>query len=572
MSCDPPLVDIRARPTNYIRVLPRPSSVQLSGGFRTLGPETRLAADPGLAGVAAWLRDAIRLPLEPGAGGLRLSIDRSQPLAGYVLSTTPDGIHIAGGSAAGVFHGAQTLRQLIGGAAPAGGCRGGAGPAGAALAGAVSADAASAGAVSAGAVSAGAVSAGAVPAGGFRVPVGRIVDAPRFRWRGVMLDVARHFMPVDDVVRFIDLAAYHKLNVLHLHLTDDQGWRIEVPGRPRLTEVGAWRSSTMLGARQHARYDGRPHGGFYTADDLRRIVSYAAERFVTVVPEVDMPGHMQAAVAAYPELGNGFSGPVRESWGISPHVLNMSGQALDFCRDVLTHLCEIFPSEVIGIGGDECPVDEWQDHPDPSAVQPWFTAQMAAHLATLGRRIFGWDELISRGAPRDALIAAWRGPAPTVAAARAGFSVVACPDISCYLDYRQSDDPGEPTPVGTRLTLDDVYAFEPIPAGLTEAEAANIIGAQVNVWTEHMESARRVDYMTYPRLCAFAEVVWGTRDPSTFPERLGRHLERLGAMGVNYRPLTGPRPEDARPGAPGNPRTLEDRLAELHEMTADLRK
>ena len=514
-------------------MIPRPTSARFSGGTFALGPGAPLAFDDGLGSVAAWLRDAISLPLPPGDGGLRLAIDKDQPLEGYVVSTAPDGVVIAGGSPAGVFHGAQTLRQTL-------------------------------------------------FQGDGRLPIGRIVDAPRFRWRGVMLDVARHFMPVPDVLRFLDLAAFHKLNVLHLHLTDDQGWRIEVPGWERLTEVGARRSSTMLGARVHGQYDGRPHGGFYTADDLRRIVAYAAERFVTVIPEVDMPGHMQAAVAAYPELGNGWSGPVRESWGISTHVLNMSDRALSFCRDVLAQVCSIFPSELIGIGGDECPIDEWIGSPDlarlglagPAEVQPWFTAQMAAFLGSLGRRVYGWDELLTRGAPPDAVIAAWRGPLPTVVAAKAGYSVVTCPDISCYLDYRQSDDPAEPTPVGTRLTLADVYAFDPIPPGLTETEAAHIQGAQANVWTEHMESPRRVDYMTYPRLCAFAEAVWSSpeRDLPSFLERLEPHLRHLDALGVNYRPLTGPRPGDARPGAPGNPRTLPDRLAQLHEMTADLRR
>jgi hexosaminidase len=441
---------------------------------------------------------------------------------GYALSIGADRISIVGGSPAGVFYGRQTLRQLT--------------------------------------------------AGG-TVPTGRIADAPRFRWRGVLLDVARHFMPVEDVLRFVDLAAFHKLNVLHLHLTDDQGWRFDVPGWPRLTSVGAWRPTTMLGARQHDRYDGRPHGGSYTDDDLRRIVAHAAQRHVTVVPEVDMPGHMQAAIAAYPELGNGYAGPVRSSWGISTHVLNMSGRTLEFCRDVLAHVCALFPSELIGIGGDECPTKEWADAADPAAVQGWFTGEMAAFLASKGRRVYGWDELLARGAPPSAVIAAWRGPAPTVAAARAGFDVVACPDIRCYLDYRQSDDPGEPTPVGTLLTLADVYAFDPVPPGLTPAEASRVRGGQANVWTEHMESASRVDYMTYPRLCAFAETVWGPagRDFADFSARLEEHLLRLDALGVNYRPLSGPRPADARPGAPGNPRTLPDRLAELHEMTADLR-
>jgi hexosaminidase len=395
-----------------------------------------------------------------------------------------------------------------------------------------------------------------------------------------MLDVARHFMPLPEVLRFIDLAAFHKLNVLHLHLTDDQGWRVEVPGWPRLTTVGAWRSSTMLGSRVHGRYDGKAHGGFYTEADLRRIVAHAASRHMTVVPEVDMPGHMQAAIAAYPELGNGFAGEVRTSWGISTHVLNVSDRALGFCRDVLSHLCDVFPSPLIGIGGDECPDDEWLDNPvisreglsGPSAVQGWFTAQMAAHLAGLGRRVYGWDELLAAGAPASAVIAAWRGFVPVTAAARAGREVVACPDISCYLDYRQSDDPGEPTPVGPVLSLADVYAFDPVPAGLTPDEEARVLGGQANIWTEHMESARRVEYMAYPRLCAFAEAVWSRdRDYDSFEARLRGHLRLLDELGVNYRPLSGPRPEDARPGAPGNPRSRSDRLSELHMMTADLR-
>ncbi|WP_433791085.1 beta-N-acetylhexosaminidase [Actinoplanes sp. CA-252034] len=451
--------------------------------------------------------------MEPGtAAGATVDarLDPDVPPEGYVLDLAPEGVVLRGGSEAGLFYGRQTLARL-----------------------------------------------GSPP------PCGRVEDAPRFAWRGVMLDVARHFMPVPDVLRFLDLIAFHRLNVLHLHLTDDQGWRIEVPGWPRLTSVGAWRSSTMLGSRVHGRYDDQPHGGFYTTDDLREIVEYAAERHVTVVPEVDMPGHMQAAIAAYPRLGNGFDGPVRTGWGISTHVLNLSPETLDFCRRVLDHLCDVFPSELIGIGGDECPTDEW---PGGRELQADFTARMAEHLAGRGRRLFGWDEILAGGAPDGAVVAAWRGVEPAEAAIRAGHRVVCCPDVKLYLDYRQSDDPGEPTPVGTLLTLEDVHAYEPPDSPL-------VLGVQANIWTEHMESLRRVEYMAFPRLCALAEVVWGPagRDFADFAARLPGHLERLDALGVNYRPLTGPRPGDARPGAPGHPRELADRLAELHEMTADLR-
>jgi hexosaminidase len=337
----------------------------------------------------------------------------------------------------------------------------------------------------------------------------------------------------------------------------------------------------MLGSRQHGRYDGRPHGGFYTADDLREIVAYAAARFVTVVPEIDMPGHMQAAIAAYPELGNGQRVSVREAWGISTHLLNVSDVALDFCREVLDEVCAIFPSSIVGIGGDECPPGEWQASAaardrmaalglgSTRELHGWFVGQMAAHLRTHGRRSYGWDEILDGGAPSDAVVAAWRGAGQVSVAARAGHDVVACPDTAVYLDYRQSDDPGEPTPVGTLLTLADVYDFEPVPPDLTEAEAGRVLGGQANIWTEHMESARRVDYMAFPRLCAFAEAMWSaTRDHASFAARLEPHLERLDALGVNYRPLTGPRPWDARPDAPGNPLTMAERLATIEDMLA----
>ncbi|GIE89180.1 beta-N-acetylhexosaminidase [Actinoplanes regularis] len=530
-------------------LVPRPLlAVPAEGDFQ-LDTTTPLDAAPELTGVAVWLRGvlgpATGCQLPPGPGGVRLQFDPGLPAEGYELDIRPTGVDIRGGSAAGVFYGAQTLRQLL---PPV------------------------------------TLRRAQLSRGPWTLPGGRIEDAPRFAWRGVMLDVARHFMPVADVLRLIDLIAFHKINMLHLHLTDDQGWRLEVPGRPRLTSVGGWRPATMLGSRQHERHDGRPHGGFYSSDDLREIVAHAAARQITVVPEVDMPGHMQAAIAAYPELGNGYSGPVRTAWGISPHVLNLGPEALDFCRAVLDHVCDLFPSGLIGIGGDECPVDEWRDSPvarariqaeglaGPERLQSWFTARMAEHLAGRGRRVFGWDEILLGGAPPGAVIAAWRGTGPAVHAARAGHPVVSCPDTSVYLDYRQSDDPAEPTPVGTRLTLADVHAFDPVPPGLTPPEAGLVLGGQANLWTEHMESSRRVDYQAFPRLCAFAETVWGPagRDFTEFSVRLSTHLGRLDALGVNYRPMTGPRPWDARPDAPGNPRTLDDRLAELREMTAGL--
>jgi hexosaminidase len=488
-------------------------------------------------------------------------IDSSLPSEGYEIDITPaKGVELTGGSPAGVFYARQTLRQLL----PPTALR----------------------------------KAGKDTKGPWNLKEQHISDAPLsgLSWRGCMLDVARHFMPVSDVLRFIDLLAFHKLNVFHFHLTDDQGWRFNVPEFPRLTTVGGWRARSMQSTRHHQVYDARPHGGFYSDDDLREIIAFASERHITVVPEVNMPGHMQAAIAAYPELGNvdveGRDANVQvwDSWGVSKKVLNVSDATLNFCRKVLDVICDIFPSKIIGIGGDECPYDEWKASAavqsrikdlgltSESALQGWFTDQMAAHLTKRGKRAYAWDEIIAGYAgPKDQItIAAWRGPGPTALAARRGFNVVACPDVNAYLDYRQSEDQREPTPVGTLLTLEDVYNFEPVPKGLKPEEAAHIVGAQVNVWVEHMENARRVEYMVYPRACAFAEVAWGKPQDKNgfngFVRRLeDKHIQRLEALGVNYRPQTGPRPWDGRPDAPGNPQSRQERLKEIDRMTAELR-
>lgn len=477
------------------------------------------------------------------------SIDLSLSREGYILdlgSSENGVVRITGGSQAGIFYARQTLKQLL----PPESLR----------------------------------HAGNACKGPWKVPVQQISDSPRFAWRGVMLDVARHFMPLPDLLRFIDLAAFHKFNTLHLHLTDDQGWRLPVDKWPRLTTVACWRKRSMLGAVEHDTYDARPHGGFYTKEDLQEAVAFAAERHVTIVPEIDMPGHMQAAIAAYPELGNGEQVEVMEAWGISTHVLNMSDKTLRFCKDVLDVAHEIFPGQYIGIGGDECPHTEWEANPDAqarmkhlglkneSSLHGWFVEQMADHLRSLGRRTYGWDEILAGGerTPSDVLIAAWRGIEPTKIAAQRGFQVVACPDVAAYLDFRQSEGPNEPTPMGTILSIKDVYAFNPIPSGLTEHEKTKVIGAQANIWTEHMETSTRVDYMAYPRLCAFSEVLWGKPETDDFEDRLVVHVGRLDALGVNYRRLGGPRPWDARPDALGKTKTMEERREKQGRFIADL--
>ncbi|MGY0234335.1 beta-N-acetylhexosaminidase [Longispora urticae] len=527
-------------------MLPLPGSVTWGQGEFALTPCVALSVGEGLDGVAHWLRGELgpalgcwlppagALPDSPGRAvpgrpKIALALDPALPASGYLLVVTPDGVTLLGGDPAGVFHGAQTLRQLL---PPA------------------------------------AFRRAPVAGGPWHVPAVTVRDAPRFPWRGCMLDVARHFMPKADVLRFVDLLAAHKLNVLHLHLTDDQGWRFPVAKYPLLTEVGGWRTESMVGSRQHGRHDGRPHGGHYTAEDLREIVGYAAARFVTVVPEIDLPGHTQAAVAAYPWLAHGTTAPgepaeavpVRTGWGLSPHGIALTEETLAFCRDVLDEVCALFPGTLIGIGGDECPPDQ------PADARRAFVRGLVDHLATHGRRAYAWDEILEGGAPGDVTVAAWRGPGVTRSAAEAGHDVVACPDLSTYLDYRQSAHPDEPIPVGTVLTLDDVYAFD--PAALAPAHPDRILGAQCNVWTEHMPGTRAVDYMVFPRLCALAEVVWSGagRDLADFRTRLAAHLPRLEALGVEYRPEDGPRPWQRRPDAPGWPRDRADRESELDVM------
>jgi len=435
--------------------------------------------------------------------------DPTLPQSGFRLTVSPDGVRIESSDPAGEFYGLQALRHLRGPSAFR-----------------------------------------AVDLHNGPLPCGVIEDWPRFAWRGCLLDVARHFMPKYAVLRFLDLMAAHRLNVLHFHLTDDQGWRIEVPEFPRLTTVGAWRAGSWTGRPPDGTpgHDGRPHGGYYTVDDLREIVAYAAERHITVVPEVDVPGHSQAAIAAYPWLGaTGEPLEVLTRWGINDNVLAMTDEVLDFYRRVLTHVTEIFPSEVICVGGDEVPTTQWAEDPATAnradSLHGWFIGRLVEHLESLGRRGYVWDEALSPDLPKRTIVAAWHVGIDT-----GGHDVVLCPEEHLYLDHRQSDHPDEPIPVGYLRTLADVYAYEPLSSAL---------GAQAQVWTEHLDSPRRVDYAAFPRLAAFAEVVWSgpERSYEEFEQRLvTHHLPRLDALGVEYRPLAGPHPWQTRPGVPGRAR------------------
>ncbi|MFJ9961976.1 beta-N-acetylhexosaminidase [Streptomyces avermitilis] len=567
-----------------MELIPAPRHVGEYGKpFFELGPDTRLVAGAGTERTERWLRSTIGaatgFPLAPGDGGIRLSVHptvtRDLGEEGYRLAVMPDTVHLVGGGPAGLFWGAQTLRQLLGPDAHR---------------------------------------RAPLPGRQWRLPLTHIQDAPRFRWRGVMLDVSRHFMPKDGVLRHLDLMAAHKLNVFHFHLTDDQGWRIEIKRYPKLTEVGSWRARTKFGHRASQLWEEKPHGGFYTQDDIREIVAYAAERHITVVPEIDIPGHSQAAIAAYPELGNSdvidtTSLTVWDDWGVSKNVLAPTDNTLRFYEGVFEELLELFPADAaafsafVHIGGDECAKDQWKQSPavqarikelglaDEDALQAWFVRHFGTWLAARGRRLIGWDEILEGGSRAEgaraegtradgtradgtrtpggrttgislvegAAVSSWRGYQGGITAARAGHDVVMCPEQQVYLDHRQDGGADEPVPIGYVRTLEDVYRFEPVPPQLTEDEARHVLGTQANLWTEVMEDHARVDYQAFPRLAAFAEVAWSAlpapaeRDFADFERRMTAHYGRLDALGVAYRPPAGPLPWQRRPGVLGRP-------------------
>jgi hexosaminidase len=516
-----------------ISIIPKPVRLTPTDGAFALTPDTIIAADEAalavagrccemLAPVAAFT--PIALPGGEPAGRPLIQLRLDPALAhlgaeGYRLTVSPQEIAATAAGVAGLLHAIQTLRQLL--------------PAAAYDAGETAGDA-------------------------WLIPCVQIEDFPRFGWRGAMLDVCRHFMPLPFVLKFIDLLALHKLNVFHWHLTEDQGWRIEIERYPRLTEVGAWRSETAVGHwrefQEHPTFDATPHGGFYTQDEARQVVAYAAARGVTVVPEIEMPGHAQAALAAYPELGNtGRQLAVGTYWGIYENVFNVEEGTLRFLQNVLDEVMDIFPGQFIHIGGDEAPKEQWQESqaaqarlkalglPDEAALQSYFVGRMDAFLAGRGRRLVGWDEILEGGLAPGATVMSWRGEEGGVAAARAGHDVIMAPTQWTYLDYYQSEhQAAEPLAIGGHVPLAKVYGYEPIPAALAAEQAHHVLGTQGQLWTEYMPTPAHVEYMAFPRLCALAETAWtpaAAKDYADFLGRLPLHLERLRRLGVNFRPL-----------------------------------
>ncbi len=443
-----------------------------------------------------------------------LTIDKTIANAeGYKLDADAKHIRIAGASAAGVFYGIQTLRKslpLVNGKASK-----------------------------------------------VSIPAVHIADAPRFAYRGTHLDVSRHFVTADSVRQFIDMLALHNINRFHWHLTDDQGWRIEIKKYPLLTQIGSKRAQTVIG-HNSGKYDGKPYSGFYTQKQIRDIVKYAADRYITIVPEIDLPGHMQAALAAYPDMGcTGGPYEVWQKWGVSDNVLCAGNdKTLTFIDNVLKEITQLFPSKYIHVGGDECPKTQWQKCPKCQArikalnleakdghsaeerLQSYIITHASNYLKSLGRNTIGWDEILEGGLAEGATVMSWRGESGGIAAAKQHHDVVMTPNSYLYFDYYQSlDKANEPLAIGGYLPLETVYSYEPMPKELTADEARHIIGVQANIWTEYMPTFKQMQYMALPRLAALSEVQWSQpalKDYTNFTNRLTKFTHLYDRLGYNY--------------------------------------
>ncbi|WP_374471118.1 beta-N-acetylhexosaminidase [Phenylobacterium sp.] len=521
-------------------ITPAPVRAEVSAGvLRVADGASIVAADPAGRRTAEILAELTaraggpRLRVTtPGAPGLiTLRKGEVKHPEGYELEVTPAGAVVTASTDAGQFYGAMSLWQML----------------------------------------------TATP-GEARLPAVRIADAPRFGWRGLMLDSARHYQSPAFIRTLIDAMAAHKLNVLHWHLTDDQAWRLEIKKYPKLTQVGAWRVPAGQGpAADIDPATGKPrlYGGFYSQDEVRALVAYAAERHITIVPEIEMPGHASAAVAAYPELAANPnpSRAVPADWGVYPALFNTEDATFGFLENVLDEVIALFPSTYIHVGGDEAVKDEWKASPriqaqmkalgvkDEHGLQSWFIQRMERHLASRGRRLIGWDEILEGGLAPNATVMSWRGIDGAVAAARSGHDAVLSPAPVLYFDHRQTGRADEPPGRGRVVGLEEVYAFDPAPAQLTPAERSHILGLQANLWTEHVRTEGRAAHMLFPRGLAIAEIGWspeGRRDFADFSRRAAQGSARLRRMGLPAAetPFRGP-------DVPADPRYRDSRQLKL---------
>jgi hexosaminidase len=494
-------------------LIPMPKEARISEGSFTLDKETSLVVDAGFSAETTIFNQFLlkyynlALPVSSKVKGKSIIVRKSgadlKP-GGYSLEIAKKKIVISASEPTGVFYAFQTLIQLL-------------------------------------------------PADGSKAQLRclTIHDEPKFAWRGLHLDVCRHFFPPEFVKKYIDFIAMYKMNTFHWHLTEDQGWRIEIKRYPRLTSKGAWRKGTMVGPYDDHKVDSIPYGGFYTQDEIRDIVAYATQRHITIIPEIEMPGHALAALTAYPELScTGGPFEVATTWGVFDDVYCPKEETFTFLENVLTEVIDLFPSQYIHIGGDECPKTRWKTCPhcqaliqkenlgDEHGLQTYFINRIEKFLNSKGRKIIGWDEILENGLAPSAAIMSWRGSEGGIAAARQQHFVVMTPEPYCYFDHYQADPKNEPLAIGGFTPLEKVYSYNPIPETLTAAESKYILGAQANMWSEYLPSTDQVEYMLFPRIAALAEVVWGTSEPADFDgfhKRLLEHFKLLDELGVNYR-------------------------------------
>jgi hexosaminidase len=509
--------------------------LQVTGGSLALGKTVTLVAKTeDEKRVASFLEEylkgqGISATVGESASGVSILLNTvasdSLGAEGYTLTIDDNGVTIAAPAGAGLFYGAQTLIQIFPTEAPA----------------------------------------------EIELPYVSISDSPRFAYRGLHLDVSRHMFPVEAVKKYIDLASRHKFNRFHWHLTDDQGWRIEIKKYPKLQEVGAYRDQTVIGHAgnpKEEKYDGKRYGGFYTQEEVKDVVQYAADRFITVIPEIEMPGHGLAALASYPELGC-TGGPYKtgQTFGVFTDVYCAGKEStFKFMEAVLDEVIPLFPAKYIHIGGDECPKDAWKKCPncqkrikteklkDEHALQSYFVQRMEKYLNSKGKQIIGWDEILEGGLAPNATVMSWRGEEGGIEAAKQGHDVIMTPGKWCYFDHYQDTTGNEPLAIGGYLPVKLVYSYEPLPAQLTAEENKHIMGAQANIWTEYIPTPEHLEYMAYPRACALAEVVWSPREGRTYDDflvRMATHVKRLDAWHVNYaRHIVKEFPQAAAPAQP----------------------
>ena len=492
-----------------LNIVPQPTYVNIEEGDYVVTAKTRIVLDvahpnPAYRFAEDMLPVCGNMKVSKWGKGIKLSVDETLPKEGYTLTTTANGISIVGGSEAGMYYGLQTLRQII------------------------------------------------VTNEG-RVPYGVIKDEPTFEYRGAHLDVSRHFLSLADVKRYIDIIAAHKLNRLHWHLTDDQGWRIEIKAYPELTEKGAMRKETLIGHGLEPKWwDGKPYGGYYTQQEIREVVEYAAKRYITIIPEIEMPGHSQAALHALPWLGcQEQEVDVWTMWGVTPEVLCAGKETTyTFLENVLKEVLELFPSELIHIGGDECPKDRWKECEHCQAMiktqglegeeelQGYLVTRIEKYLNEHGRRLIGWDEILEGGVTPTSTVMAWRGAKIGAYAAEHGHEVVMTPLPICYFDFYQTESrEGEGLRIGGHVNFERVYSWDPFE-GISEEARKNVIGVQCNLWSEYMKDMEMREKQLLPRLGALSEVQWSVdrRNEETIRAKMETMRKFYDANGWHYAP------------------------------------